>query len=618
MVDISENLREGTVRLGSLRIEGWVVKASCVSCRERLVHYAVFDALFCPACNTWTSLQCTIRDCYVCAVRPERPLAAPAPRRAASNAWHRLLLIAGFVLAGCAREAPKPAADQVTLEAGLGSHHFAVSATAPAQQLFDQGLRLAYAFNHPEAERSFRAAAAADPACAMCWWGVALVLGPNINMPMDPAAVPPAMEALAKAQAAAPKVTDRERAYIEALTARYAAPAPASRAPLDSAYASAMALVARQFPEDLDAQVLYAESLMDLRPWDYWDAQGKPNPGLEPLVPTLERVIAADSTNPGACHYFIHAVEKVNPSLAVPCAERLAALMPAAGHLVHMPAHIYARVGRYNDAVDANVHAVHADQEFIADRGGQSSLYTAVYYPHNYHFLAFAAAFAGRSKEAIASASAATEHTPPEVAALALEAEYVLPARVLYLATFQQWDSVLAVPEPPANLRTARGMALYARGAAYAATGKAADAQAALDTVRTLATNEEPGTRKLLLGISAAMLQGTIAQDAGNLKEAIASFRRAVALEDSLPYMEPAFWHQPTRFALGAALLQANQPREAAAAYRGVLKTYPESGVALNGLALSLNASGDRAGASELQPRIAKAWSRADIPLPGK
>ena len=617
MVKVSENVREGTVSVGSLRIEGWVVKASCVSCRERLVHYAVFDALFCPSCNSWTSLQCTMPDCYLCKARPERPLAAPAPRRVAASPWHRLLLIAGFILAGCSREAPKPAAEQVTLEPGLGNHHFAVSATAPAQQLFDQGLRLAYAFNHPEAERSFRAAAAADPACAMCWWGVALVLGPNINMPMDPAAAAPAMEALAKAQAAAPKVTDRERAYIEALTARYAAPAPAVRAPLDSAYASAMALVARQFPEDLDAQVLYAEALMDLRPWDYWNAQGKPNPGLEQLVPTLEGVIAADSMNPGACHYHIHAVEKVNPSLAVPCAERLAALMPAAGHLVHMPAHIYARVGRYNDAVDANVHAVHADEEFIADRGGQSSLYTAIYYPHNYHFLAFASAFAGRSKEAIASAAAASEHTSPEVAALAVEAEYVLPARVLYLATFQQWDSVLAVPEPPANLRTARGMALYARGSAYAATGKAADARASLDTVRMLAANEEPGIRKLLLGISAAMLQGTIAQRGGNLKEAVASFQRAAAMEDSLPYMEPAFWHQPTRFALGAALLQANRPREAATAYREILAIYPESGMALNGLALSLKAGGDQAGAAELQPRITKAWSRADVPLAG-
>ena len=432
MVEIREDLRDGTVELGQLRIEGWVVLASCTACRGRLVHYAVFDALFCPSCNRWTSLQCTIPECYLCSVRPERPLmragrSGPRDPRNSGN-WSRLIMVLGMALGGCTAKPDAPVATEAII-AGLGDHHFAVTATPEAQRLFDQGLRLAYAFNHPEAERSFRAAAALDPGCAMCWWGTALVLGPNINLPMDPAAAAPAWEALSKARAAAAKVSDRERAYIEALTARYADPAPANRAPLDSAYSRAMAQVAQQFPTDLDAQVLYAESLMDLRPWDYWNAQGQPNPGLEQLVPILERTIAADSMNPGACHYYIHAVEKVNPTLAVPCAERLASLMPAAGHLVHMPAHIYARVGRYNDAVDANVHAVHADETFIADRPGQQSVYAAIYYPHNYHFLAFASALAGRSQEAITAATAASEHMPLEVAHLAVEAEYMVPAR---------------------------------------------------------------------------------------------------------------------------------------------------------------------------------------------
>jgi tetratricopeptide (TPR) repeat protein len=319
--------------------------------------------------------------------------------------------------------------------------------------------------------------------------------------------------------------------------------------------------------------------------------------------------------NPGACHYFIHAVEKVTPMLAVPCAERLAALMPAAGHLVHMPAHIYARVGRYNDAVDANVHAVHADETFIADRPGQQSFYTAAYYPHNYHFLAFAAALAGRSREAIAAATAASAHTSVDVALLALEAEYVVPAQFVYLAEYRRWDDILALTVPPDTLHAARGMALYARGSALTAEGRGTEAAAALDTVQSLAKAEPAGVRKLLLEISAALLEGNIAQQGGNSAKAIAAYQRAVAAEDSLPYMEPAFWHHPTRLALGAALLKAHRAKEAAAVYRAALVQYPESGEALYGLSKSLDASGGKAEAAALQPRIAAAWSKADIPL---
>lgn len=623
MIDMYENPEDGTVQLGQLRIEGWVVPASCVSCRERLIHYAAYDALFCPRCNRWASLQCTIPGCYLCKVRPERPLVRARPTAPGgprhSGDWSRIAVVLAMALGGCIGKADTPAAkapaaSEAIIE-GLGDHHFPVTATPAAQRLFDQGLRLAYAFNHPEAERSFRAAATLDPDCAMCWWGTALVLGPNINLPMDPAAAAPAWEALSKARAGAAKVSDRERAYIEALTARYADPAPANRAPLDSAYSRAMARLAQQFPSDLDAQVLYAESLMDLRPWDYWNAGGKPNPGLEPLVPTLERTIAADSMNPGACHYYIHAVEKVEPALAVPCAERLAALMPAAGHLVHMPAHIYARVGRYNDAVDANVHAVHADQTFIADRPGQQSVYAAIYYPHNYHFLAFASALAGRSQEAMTAAKGASENMPLAVAHLAVEAEYMVPAWNVYLATYGRWDEILALQMPPDTLHAARGMALYARGTAEAAKGQAGNAAATLDTLQRLAKAEAAGIRKLLLDVSAAMLAGNIAQQEGNSAKAIKAYQRAVAAEDSLPYMEPAFWHYPTRFALGQSLLQANRPKEAAAAYRQVLVLYPENGEALYGLSKSLDAAGSKAEAAALKPRIAAAWSKADIPL---
>ena len=584
-------------------MEGSEVAASCIACHGRLVHYAAFDALFCPRCNQWIARQ-----------RSLIKVNDPQSRLRSSGSWPRALLLLGMALGGCSKPVDAPKPTEAIID-GLGNHHMAVTATPEAQRLFDQGLRLAYAFNHPEAERSFRAAAGLDPSCAMCWWGTALVLGPNINLPMDPTAAGPAWEALSKARAGAAKVSDRERAYIEALTTRYADPAPANRAPLDSAYSRAMGQVAQQFPGDLDAQVLYAESLMDLSPWNYWDAQGQPNPGLEQLVPILERTIAADSMHPGACHYYIHGVEKVKPALAVPCAERLASLMPAAGHLVHMPAHIYARVGRYNDAVDANVHAVHADETFIADRPGQPSVYLALYYPHNYHFLAFASALAGRSQEAMTAATAASEHTPVEIALLAVEAEYLVPAKFVYLAEYGRWDDILALPAPPDTLHAARGMALYARGSALAAKGRGKEAAAALDTVQSLAKAEPVGVRKLLLEISAALLEGNIAQQGGNTAKAITAYQRAVAAEDSLPYMEPAFWHHPTRLALGAALLKANRAKEAAVVYRAVLVQYPESGEALYGLSQGLAASGGKAEAAALEPRIAAAWSKADIPL---
>ncbi len=614
MLEISEDPGNNSIQLGQLRIEGWVAPASCTTCRGRLVHYAVYDALFCPRCNHWAALQCEAPDCYLCAVRPERPLMRDASIRKRSGGWARAAMLLGMALGGCSKPADRAQPTEALID-GLGNHHFAVTATPQAQQLFDQGIRLAYGFNHPEAERSFRAGAAADPSCAMCWWGVALVLGPNINLPMDPAAATPAWEALLKARAGAAKVSDRERAYIEALTARYAEVPPENRAPLDSAWSRAMAQVAQQFPADVDAQVLYAESLMDLSPWNYWDAAGQPNPGMEQLVPILEGAITADSMNPGACHYYIHAVEKVKPALAVPCAERLASLMPAAGHVVHMPAHIYARVGRYNDAVDANVHAVHADQAFIADRPGQQSVYLALYYPHNYHFLAFASALAGRSQEAITAATAAAEHTPVEVALLAVEAEYVVPAQFVYLAEYQRWDDILALTLPPDTLRAARGMALYARGSALAARGRTAEAAATLDTVQKLAAAEPAGTRKLLLEISAGTLAGNIAMQQENTAKAIREYQRAVTAEDNLPYMEPAFWHHPTRLQLGAALLKAGRAKDAEAAYRAVLVTYPESGEALYGLSKSLAATGGTTEAAALEPRIAVAWSKADVPL---
>jgi tetratricopeptide (TPR) repeat protein len=299
--------------------------------------------------------------------------------------------------------APAPRAvlsDRVPLYTNLGSHHKRISTRVPAaQQYFDQGLRLVYGFNHAEAIRSFTRAAELDPTCAMCYWGIALAYGPHVNAPMDAASGVAAYAALEKARALKSHATAPERAYIEALAQRYEADPPADRIRLDRSYSQAMGQVAKTYPKDLDAATLYAESLMDLRPWNYWQPDGTPYPGTKEIVRRLESVLARNPNHPGACHYYIHAVEAVNPKAAVPCAERLARLMPGEGHMVHMPAHIFIRVGRWNDAVQANQYAIHSDEAFIEGQHPMG-VYPLAYYPHNIHFLAFASTMAGRSAQA--------------------------------------------------------------------------------------------------------------------------------------------------------------------------------------------------------------------------
>src|SRR5215213_2324533 len=292
-----------------------------------------------------------------------------------------------LLLVASSLSAQQPA---VPLYKDLGTHHKAIGSKVPlAQQYFDQGLRLVFGFNHAEAIRAFGEAARIDPSCAMCYWGIAYAYGPHVNAGMDSASGVAAYQAAQKALSLSSNATGWKRAYIRAIAARYAAVPPANRAKLDTSYANAMRDIARTYPNDLDAASRYAESLMDLRPWNYWTAAGKPYPGTQEIVRQLERVIARNPNHPAACHFYIHAVEAVSPQLAVPCAERLARLMPGEGHMVHMPAHIYVRVGRWNDAVQANQHAIHSDEEFIEGQHPMG-VYPLAYYPHNIHFLAFA------------------------------------------------------------------------------------------------------------------------------------------------------------------------------------------------------------------------------------
>src|SRR5256886_7148646 len=363
---------------------------------------------------------------------------------------------------------------------------------------------------------------------------------------MDPAAGVAAYKAVQEARSRLRYASPREQAYIGALAKRYAPVPPVDRAHLDSAYAAAMGEVVRRYPDDFDAAVLYAEALMDLRPWNYWDKKtGAPYPGTPELVGQLERVLRSNPRHPGACHYYIHAVEAVAPEKAVPCAERLAALMPGAGHLVHMPAHIYIRVGRYADAIAANEHAVHADEVFIEGQKPHG-LYPLAYYPHNHHFLAFAATLKGRSALAIEAAKRTAATTPVEVAKQVPFLEPYLYYPYLTLVTFGRWDDLLAMPLPPADLAYSRAMAQYARGVALAATHRFAEAQAALDSLTQIARSgtqvygatgwTTPSTN---LGIATHALSGEIAARRGALAAGIAPLRAAMKIEDDQLYTQP-------------------------------------------------------------------------------
>jgi len=520
-----------------------------------------------------------------------------------------LLLVTPSLLAQQAA-APPP------LYTDLGTHHKAVGTRVPvAQQYFDQGLRLVYGFNHAEAIRSFTSATELDSTCAMCWWGIAYAYGPHVNAGMDSASGVKAYQAAQKALSQSRNGSPSEQAYARAISARYTAVPPANRAKLDSAYARAMAEIARKYPDDLDAGALYAESLMDLRPWNYWTPEGKPYPGTEKIVRQLERVIARTPEHPAACHYYIHAVEAVNPQKAVPCAERLARLMPGVGHMVHMPAHIYIRVGRYKEAAASNVHAIHTDETFIEGQK-PTTVYSLAYYPHNIHFLAFASTMSGQSAQALKAARTLKGKVNLDVARQVPMLQEMVPYYVLTLTTFGRWDDVLAEPLPPADIRAPLAMAYYARGVAYAAKGKSAEAQMALDTVKAIdAATPADAPEKTPVSIAPHALMGEIATRSGKLDEGIGHFREAIKIEDAGLYFEPPKWYYPIRESLGAALLKAGKPAEAEAVYREDLKRFPENGWSLFGLATALRAQGKSAEAAVVDQRFSKAWSAADIKL---
>ncbi len=512
---------------------------------------------------------------------------------------------------------------QVPLFEGLGTVHHAITTDSDiAQQYFDQGLALTYGFNHAEAARAYREAVRQDPDCAMCFWGVAFALGPNINAAMDDEAVPEAYSAIQTALELADNASDRERAYIQALSYRYSNEVPEDRLPLDTSFAEEMGKVVQQYPDDLDAAVFYAEALMDTTPWNYWDEEGQPREATRQVLETLESVMSRDPFHPGANHLYIHAVEAVHPEWAESAADRLGNLVPGSGHLVHMPSHIYINIGRYRDAATANEAAIAADDRYVTQCHAQG-IYPLAYMPHNEHFLWASAAMSGQSELSIQVArdlaSGLNQEMMPELGAI----QHYSAIPYYALQRFGRYDEILSEPAPESGLGYPTGVWHYVRGMAYAAKGQFDEAEQELEQLQAIAADPaieevtiwDLNSTARLLEIASDVLQGEIAWRQGDVDGAIASLDAAIAIEDQLIYDEPEDWNQPVRQLLGAVLLQADRPQDAEATYRQDLIDHERNGWSLFGLAQSLEAQGRDAEAALVRERFNEAWQDADVQL---
>jgi tetratricopeptide (TPR) repeat protein len=514
-----------------------------------------------------------------------------------------------------------PAAPPPKLVDTLGTYHRSISSkTKEAQAYFDQGLRLLYAFNHEEAQAAFEEAARRDPTCGICFWGAALTLGPNINLPALPERAQAAYGLSKKAQALAKGASPVERALIAALAQRYANPPPTDpdkQHALDTAYANAMREVAKRFPTDADVATLYAEAMMDLRPWDFWTKDGKPQPGTEDIVATLEGVLRANPNHPGANHYLIHALEaSPHPERALASAERLKTLEPGAGHLVHMPSHVYIRTGQYAEGSEANRRAIAVDASAPHDH----PIY-AMYVAHNFQFLWATTLMEGRSAESLKAARDMLQQVPTEMLKGMPAFDYLLAYPVVGMARFGRWKDILKEPMPADEFANAQGLWRAARGLALAKIGDRAGAARELAELEAIRQRTAPDAKVAMnaardvLAVAADDLGAELALANGDLPSALTLFQRAVAAEDALNYDEPPDWGIPVRHQLGAALLAAGRPAEAEVVYRADLERHPHNGWALFGLAKSLEAQGRTAQASAAQRDFSEAWKRADVQL---
>lgn len=561
-----------------------------------------------------------------------------------------MLLLAGVLVAGIVVFAgsrlsapnPEPAASEpeaqaylppiapvgATLLDGLGDYSRKISTRGnEAQRWFDQGLMLTYGFNHQAAERSFLKAVEVDPECAMCWWGAALVLGPHVNAAMDPDNNAAAWERAQTAVELSTSGEPWEQALISALSARYAEHPTDERSELDLAYAEAMEQVAGRFPDDLDAAALHAEALMDMQPWNYWDGEGNPVGNTAQIVEVLEGVIDRNPDHAGALHLYIHAVEASDePERGVVAADRLRTLIPGSGHLVHMPAHIYARVGRWHDAVIANQRAIEADDAYLAACRPGPGIYPLGYVPHNHHFLWFAATMGGERETALVAAESTRERTsdPKLMRTPGFEPMQNFALTPLFARVrFGLWDEIKSMPRPADDLPYMVAMWEYAQGIAALRTGDAAAARAHHALVAGFAQSPEIEAMtawdrySLIHGVRVAerTLAAELAWNERNLETSVEAMRTAISIEDELPYDEPPGWHYPGRMVLGGILLEAGQAAEAAAEYRAELRRNPGNGWSLTGLEQALRAQNREAEADEVSERFQDAWAHSDFAL---
>ncbi len=538
-------------------------------------------------------------------------------------------LALGFVLTlAVAVHAGDAYTPQAPLLTGMGKHHHPVTTTEPwAQMFFNQGLALAYGFNHAEAYRAFEEVTRLDSTCAMGWWARSFVLGPNINVPMDSASAVKAWADLQVAQRLAVNASPVEQAYIRALAQRYEAVPGKDRSRLDSSFAAAMGQVYKEFPNDPDAGVLYAEALMDLHPWDFWYSDGKARPWTPPIVDLLESELAKNPNHPGANHLYIHAVEASDlPARAAVCADRLAGLVPGSGHLVHMPSHIYIRTGRYHEGSLANEAAVRVDDQYLEECRMQG-VYDIGYVPHNHHFLWASAVFEGASAKAMAAARSTQGRALKDyLRVCGMEAvQHYSTIPLFSMVRFGKWADILTEPAPDSDLHYPMGVWRYARGMAYARTGKLDLARAELELLAKYAadTTLEPkliwgrNSTRSVLKIGQLVLQGEIQAGEKNYDAAVKSLEDAVGQEDDLMYQEPSDWFFPVRQVLGAVLLEAGEAAAAEEVYLRDLRIYPENGWSLYGLLQSLKAQDKMSEAADVEERFQKAWAWSDIQLTG-
>jgi tetratricopeptide (TPR) repeat protein len=515
---------------------------------------------------------------------------------------------------------PQPmqaAGGDVPVFADLGTLAFRITTKSPrAQAYFNQGMRLSFAFNHAEAQRAFQTAQKLDPDCAACYWGEALILGPNINVPMAPEANAPAVAALAKAVALKDRASPKERALIEALEKRYSTDPKAERPALDNAYADAMKAVAARYPQDDTVRTLYVESAMDTQPWDYWEPGGAKAKGRgDEIVSNLEAVLKRNPNHPGAIHLYIHAVEaSTTPERALAPAERLGALMPGAGHIVHMPAHIYYRVGQYRRSLDTNKRAVAIDEQYFR-RSPSDPLYKSAYYPHNIHFVMVSAQMGGDAATAVDAAKKLDAAVPADLAKQFQIMEPVKAAPFTTQLTFADPDTVLALAKPDEQLVLVRAMHHYARAVAFARKKDAASARAETDAIAALEAKSDFKAyeawgvpAKEILQTARLVATGRIADAAGDLEAAAKAYEQAIAIEDNLKYTEPSYWYYPVRQSLGSVRLRQNRLDEAERAFRDSLGRVRNNGWALAGLAEVYRLKGDRNGETAAKRAYARAW----------